>query len=88
MKECPNVYADTAAVWRLLWNEEMVSIIRDNNMFGQVLFGTDYPMPVFLSGSEKGVVDSILNNNLLTEKEKQQLLSSNALHLLDDCRRM
>jgi hypothetical protein len=53
-----------------------------------VLFGTDYPMPVFLSGSEKGVVDSILNNNLLTEKEKQQLLSSNALHLLDDCRRM
>lgn len=64
MKECPNVYADTAAVWRLLWNEEMVSIIRDNNLFGQVLFGTDYPMPAFLPGGEQGVVQSILDSQL------------------------
>lgn len=82
MKECRNVYSDTAAVWRLLWNEEMVSMIRDNDLFGQVLFGTDYPMPAMLPGGEKGVVHSILNNALLTESEKGAVLGDNAIKLL------
>ena len=81
MVKYKNVYADTAAVWRLLWSEEMVGMIRDRGLFGQVLFGTDYPMPVLFPGGERGVVLDILDDPLLTEDEKRMVLGGNALRL-------
>ena len=83
MKRHENVYADLAAVSRLLENEVLCRWVREEVGFGRVLFGSDYPMPRFVpGGSLKDIIEIIRELKHLTEKEKRGILGENAGKLL------
>lgn len=83
MKECGNVYADTAAVWTILQGEWAVSHIRKElGGFDRVLFATDYPMTLRSPGGLPAAIASVSDNHLLSEYERAAVLGENAARLL------
>jgi len=81
-KKYENVYADLAVVHTLLEVEEVVREIRATIGFDRVLFGTDYPMPIYQEQTLRDVVMNVKMNPKLSGDEKRAVLGGNAARLL------
>ena len=82
MKKCPNVYADISAAHYLLADAENVLKIRKTTGFGQVLFATDYPGPLYYGSTLSQLVQNVRGNPLLSEAEQRAILVNNGQRLL------
>ena len=82
MKKCPNVFADISAAHYLLADAGTVEQIRQTTGFGQVLFATDYPGPLYYGSSLAQLVNNVKGNRLLSETEQRAILVDNGQRLL------
>jgi predicted TIM-barrel fold metal-dependent hydrolase len=82
MKTCPNVYADISAAPFLLQDPQKVEKMRAATGFKQVLFGTDYPGPLYHGIAVEGIVADIKANTFLSDEEKRWVLGENGNRLL------
>ena len=83
MRKHENIWADTAAVWGMMSEEDVIKKIRTSVGFDRVLFGSDYPVSRVMPGKTAGVVRYYLANVLLTDDEKRKILYDNAAALLN-----
>lgn len=73
LKECPNLYADTAWV-----DMEFIKIIKQNNLMDRIMFGTDNPIDGYKTLDQE-IYQNYFNNQIkLNKSDFEKLMYKNA----------